>query len=49
MIDEINRNITDINELAHESDSRSADLSSLSETMAGYAQNLTDQVGRFRV
>ncbi len=49
VIDEINRNITDINELAHESDSRSADLSSLSETMAGYAQKLTDQVGRFRV
>ncbi len=49
MIDEINRNITDINELAHESDSRSAELSALSETMAGHAQKLTEQVGRFRV
>lgn len=49
VIDEINRNITDINDLANESDTRSADLNSLSESMAGYARQLTDQVGRFRV
>ena len=49
VIDEINRNITDINDLANESDTLSADLNSLSESMAGYARQLTDQVGRFRV
>ncbi|MFW5824639.1 MAG: methyl-accepting chemotaxis protein [Marinobacter sp.] len=48
VIDEINRNITDINDLASESSTRSANLSGLSESMAAYARQLQDQVGRFR-
>lgn len=49
VIDEINRSITQINDLAVESDQRSADLNSISESMAGYASSLREQAGRFKV
>ena len=49
VIDEINRSVTQINDLANESNKRSADLSSISESMAGYASRLKEQAGRFRV
>lgn len=49
VIDEINRSITQIHDLASESDRRSADLNAISESMAGYASSLREQAGRFRV
>ncbi|GGY72825.1 methyl-accepting chemotaxis protein [Marinobacter zhanjiangensis] len=49
VIDEINRSITQINDLANESDKRSADLNTISESMAGYAGSLKEQAGRFKV
>ncbi|MFL1407127.1 methyl-accepting chemotaxis protein [Marinobacter sp. M1N3S26] len=49
VIDEINRSITQINDLAGESDQRSADLNTISESMAGYASSLKEQAGRFKV
>ncbi|MFC4259744.1 methyl-accepting chemotaxis protein [Marinobacter lacisalsi] len=49
VIDEINRSITQINDLANESDQRSADLNTISESMAGYASSLKEQAGRFKV
>ncbi len=49
VIDEINRSITQINDLANESDQRSSDLSGISQSMAGYAGSLREQAGRFRV
>ncbi|HTN33296.1 MAG TPA: methyl-accepting chemotaxis protein [Marinobacter sp.] len=49
VVDEINRNITEINDLAEDSVERSKGIDSISKTLEGYASNLQLQTGRFRV
>ncbi|TBW56882.1 methyl-accepting chemotaxis protein [Marinobacter halodurans] len=49
VVDEINRSITRINDLAQNSDARSVEIDQISQLLAGYAQTLTTQVGRYRV
>ena len=49
VIDEINRNIVNINELAAESSRRSGRISGISSTLDSYADQLRQQTGRFRV
>lgn len=49
VVDEINRSITEINDLASDSAERSKDIDSISKTLEGYAGNLQQQTGRFRV
>ncbi|MDX1801816.1 MAG: methyl-accepting chemotaxis protein, partial [Marinobacter sp.] len=49
VVDEINRSITEINDLAASSAQRSRDIDGISETLKGYAQELQQQTGRFRV
>ena len=48
-VEEINQNVTRINDLAQDSDERSRNLSSISEQVAENAQSLSAQVARFRV
>lgn len=49
VIDEINRSVVQINDLANESAERSAHINQVSESLAGYAEQLNNQAGRFRV
>ncbi|ROU02033.1 methyl-accepting chemotaxis protein [Marinobacter sp. R17] len=49
VVDEINRSITRINDLAQNSDARSVEIDQISQLLAGHAQTLTTQVGRYRV
>lgn len=49
VVDEINRSIVRINDLAQSSDERSAEINQISQLLAGYATTLDTQVGRFRV
>ena len=49
VVDEINRSITDINDLASQSAARSRDINGISQSLAGYSRDLNDQTGRFRV
>lgn len=49
VIDEINRSITQINDLASESAERSTGIDGISKSLAGYARQLSDQAGRFKV
>lgn len=49
VVDEINRSITEINGLAAESAERSNQIGNISMALAGYAQELQKQTGRFKV
>lgn len=49
VIDEINRSVTQINDLANESAARSSDIDGISKSLADYARQLSDQAGRFKV
>ncbi|MBR9827920.1 MAG: methyl-accepting chemotaxis protein [Oceanospirillales bacterium] len=49
VIDEINRNITEINDLAAAGAQRSSDIGNISRSLDGYAQQLQQQTGRFKV
>ncbi|WP_165855482.1 methyl-accepting chemotaxis protein [Marinobacter sp. JSM 1782161] len=49
VVDEINRSITRIHDLAQNSDERSVEINQISELLAGHAQTLNTQVGRYRV
>ncbi|OZB20547.1 MAG: chemotaxis protein [Marinobacter sp. 34-60-7] len=49
VVDEINRNITDINDLATASAERSQAIDRISKSLAQYASELQQQTGRFRV
>ncbi|OJS99681.1 methyl-accepting chemotaxis protein [Marinobacter nauticus] len=49
VVDEINRSITDINDLAAASAERSRAIDGISKSLAGYASELEQQTGRFRV
>ncbi|RBW48385.1 methyl-accepting chemotaxis protein [Marinobacter sp. F3R11] len=49
VVDEINRSITEINDLAAESASRSEQIDGISQSLDGYARELENQTGRFRV
>lgn len=49
VVDEINRSITEINDLASESATRSRDIDGISQSLDGYARELKKQTGRFRV
>jgi methyl-accepting chemotaxis protein len=48
VVEEINRNIVNINELASESSRRSENISGISATLDGYADELRQQTGRFK-
>ncbi|KAA1176287.1 methyl-accepting chemotaxis protein [Marinobacter salinexigens] len=49
VVDEINRSITEINDLAETSAARSRDIDGISQSLEGYARQLREQTGRFRV
>jgi methyl-accepting chemotaxis protein len=49
VVDEINRSITEINDLATESATRSKDINGISQSLDEYARELEKQTGRFRV
>ncbi len=49
VVDEINRSITDINDLAAASAERSQAIDAISKSLEGYAMELEQQTGRFRV
>jgi methyl-accepting chemotaxis protein len=49
VVEEINRNIVNINELASEGSRRSERINDISATLDSYANNLRQQTGRFRV
>ena len=49
VIDEINRSITEINDLAAQGAERSGEIGQISRSLDGYAQQLQQQTGRFRV
>ncbi|MGQ7274280.1 methyl-accepting chemotaxis protein [Marinobacter sp. V034] len=49
VVDEINRSIVRINDLAQSSDERSTEINQISQLLAGYATTLDTQVGRCRV
>lgn len=49
VIDEINRSVTEINDLAFESMTRSGSIDRISESLDGYARELEQQTGRFKV
>jgi methyl-accepting chemotaxis protein len=49
VVDEINRSITDINDLAAASAERSRAIDGISKSLEGYASELEQQAGRFRV
>jgi methyl-accepting chemotaxis protein len=49
VVDEINRNIVNINELATESSRRSKNITSISATLDEFADELRQQTGRFKV
>jgi methyl-accepting chemotaxis protein len=49
VVEEINRNIVNINELASEGSRRSERINDISATLDSYANSLRQQTGRFRV
>jgi methyl-accepting chemotaxis protein len=49
VVEEINRNIVNINELSSESARRSDNITGISRTLDDYAGQLKDQTGRFKV
>ncbi len=49
VVDEINRNITEINDLAAQGAQRSQEIGNISRSLDGYAQSLQQQAGRFKV
>lgn len=49
VVDEINRSITEVNDLAAAGAQRSQEIGSISQSLDSYAQSLQQQVGRFRV
>jgi methyl-accepting chemotaxis protein len=49
VVEEINRNIVNIDELAAESSRRSESITEISSTLDGYADELRQQTGRFKV
>lgn len=49
VVDEINRSVTDINELAEESMARSNSIGHISQALDRYARELEQQTGRFKV
>lgn len=49
VVDEINRSITEINDLATQGAERSRDIGNISRSLDGYAQQLQQQTGRFKV
>lgn len=49
VVEEINRSVTEINDLAAESARRSEGIDSISKSLAGYADDLKGQTGRFQV
>lgn len=49
VVDEINRSITEVNDLAAAGAQRSQEIGSISQSLDRYAQSLQQQVGRFRV
>lgn len=49
VVEEINRSITEVNNLAAEDAERSNDISNISQSLAGFAQELQQQTGRFKV
>jgi methyl-accepting chemotaxis protein len=48
-VDEINRSVTQINDLAQHSDDRSVEISEISDLLAEHAETLNAQVGRYQV
>lgn len=49
VIDEINRSVTEINDLASESMTRSGTIDRISDSLDSYARELEQQTGRFKV
>ena len=49
VVDEINRSVTEINDLAAESANRSQGIDAIGKSLAGFADELKGQPGRFRV
>lgn len=49
VVDEINKNITQINDLAGESADRSKAIDGISNSLEGYAKELENQTGQFKV
>lgn len=49
VVEEINQNITQINDLAEESADRSKAIDGISNTLEGYARELENQTGKFKV
>jgi len=49
VVDEINRSVTEINDLAAESMERSGSIDRISESLDSYARELEQQTGRFKV
>lgn len=49
VVDEINRSVTEINDLAAESMERSGSIDRISESLDAYARELEQQTGRFKV
>ncbi len=49
VVEEINRSITEVNNLAAEDAERSHLISGISQSLAGFAQELQQQTGRFKV
>jgi methyl-accepting chemotaxis protein len=49
VVDEINRSITEIDDLASESATRSEEIDGISQSLDAYARELEKQTGRFRV
>ena len=49
VVDEINQNVTQINDLALEGVNRSSGIKEISESLADYADQLNGQAGRFKV
>jgi methyl-accepting chemotaxis protein len=49
VVDEINRSITDINDLAAASADRSKAIDGIAKSLESYVRELEQQTGRFRV
>ncbi|MEP1217247.1 MAG: methyl-accepting chemotaxis protein [Marinobacter sp.] len=49
VVDEINRSVTEINDLAFEGMERSGSINRISKSLDGYARELEQQTGRFKV
>lgn len=49
VVEEVNRNITQINDLAEESANRSKAIDGISNSLEGYARELENQTGKFKV